>query len=333
MAFTLRGRGVRIYCCGDESKDLPDVSCFQPYDCCARKYWQEHPVGANERCILLVGSGRYAQALLSCGMMINCRAPLYASQYHLFGEWDDYFRRHHRLSRAVSWNDKGEGTDSLHIHSLLWNDDAKLVERTDRIIFCSDDEDENARWAMELERYYAHHASVYIRTAHQSAPGIRFGQARELYTPELIMKMELDRLARQIHERYRRHTLKSVPEWEKLDAFLRESNRAAADHVATKIRLLLQEDADVDADACQRAAARYKETFAQQKEVYRQMEHERWLRFYSLHNWRYGEVRNDEKRVHPCVVPYAQLSEEERAKDDYAWLLIEALATEAEMKE
>ena len=31
--------------------------------------------------------------------------------------------------------------------------------------------------------------------------------------------------------------------------------------------------------------------------------------------WTYGEERNDAKRKHPCLVPYEELSEEEKEYD------------------
>ena len=31
--------------------------------------------------------------------------------------------------------------------------------------------------------------------------------------------------------------------------------------------------------------------------------------------WTYGEVRNDELKQHPCLIPYEELTEEEREYD------------------
>ena len=43
--------------------------------------------------------------------------------------------------------------------------------------------------------------------------------------------------------------------------------------------------------------------------------HEVWAQNRLNEGWTYGPVRDDEKRQTPCLVPYEQLSEEEKAYD------------------
>lgn len=43
--------------------------------------------------------------------------------------------------------------------------------------------------------------------------------------------------------------------------------------------------------------------------------HEVWAQNRMKEGWTYGPERNDEKRETPCLVPYEELSEEEKAYD------------------
>jgi hypothetical protein len=43
--------------------------------------------------------------------------------------------------------------------------------------------------------------------------------------------------------------------------------------------------------------------------------HQAWLEFKTAEGWTYGPVRDDEKKVHPCMVPYSELSVEQKRKD------------------
>lgn len=44
--------------------------------------------------------------------------------------------------------------------------------------------------------------------------------------------------------------------------------------------------------------------------------HESWLAQKAADGWTYGPVKDPEAREHPCFVPYAELSKEQRRKDD-----------------
>ena len=43
--------------------------------------------------------------------------------------------------------------------------------------------------------------------------------------------------------------------------------------------------------------------------------HEVWAETRISQGWIYGEQRDDEKNTHPCLVPYEELSEEEKEYD------------------
>jgi hypothetical protein len=43
--------------------------------------------------------------------------------------------------------------------------------------------------------------------------------------------------------------------------------------------------------------------------------HENWLELKAADGWKYGPVKDEAKKEHPCFVPYDQLPVEQRAKD------------------
>lgn len=43
--------------------------------------------------------------------------------------------------------------------------------------------------------------------------------------------------------------------------------------------------------------------------------HESWLAGKALDGWKYGPVKDPEKKEHPCFVPYLELPIEQRSKD------------------
>lgn len=43
--------------------------------------------------------------------------------------------------------------------------------------------------------------------------------------------------------------------------------------------------------------------------------HENWMKEKVDNGWKYGPVKDPEKKEHPCIIPYAQLPLEQRRKD------------------
>lgn len=43
--------------------------------------------------------------------------------------------------------------------------------------------------------------------------------------------------------------------------------------------------------------------------------HEVWAKTRIDQGWIYGEQRDDKKKIHPCLVPYEELSEDEKTYD------------------
>lgn len=310
-----------VYCRGTESPLSGDIRFFDAYSCCARLYWQTHPLGAKESVVLLAGDGRLAQALLDQAVLVNCRIPFMKTVCHAFGDWTAYRSLHPALPQVFGEPDDPRH-DSLIFHSEAWCASHELTESADRIIFCGDDFALNIRNAALLSKYCPAGAAVHV-----AAPHADLDCTAAVFTRELVMRSGLDRQGRLLHAAYCRSTGSDAP-WESLTAFLKESNRASGDHLLTKLRLLLRNDppAEVTPESCRAAFAVWQS--APDKEPFRRNEHERWEHFHALYNWRYGPEKDSVRRTHPCMVPYEQLSEADKAKDDFAWEQIGILYNE-----
>jgi hypothetical protein len=118
----------------------------------------------------------------------------------------------------------------------------------------------------------------------------------------------IERLAQSIHGFYRANHNPESPSWTELSEDLREANRAQARDIVGKLATI---GARVEAGS---SAERFSFT-AVELERLAMAEHERWLSQRRHAGWRYAEARDDERRLHPMMQPWAMLSEEERDKD------------------
>ena len=321
-ALALLERPVRIYCrCEGLGEGLPEnITPFNEYECCARLYWQSRPWNVGGERIALLGNGRYARALLIQGLLT---APP-GCAVDLFGDWTGWREMHQIL---LNTQDIGP---ELRFHDQSWRANVDLLREADRVVLCFDDHRNNLEALYQLRQFCPTRGRIDVRSAKGLQDAYYFGQEETLFTPELIMKQALNRLGRQMHELYRAQSGNTAPAFEALSDFLKRSNFAAADHLLTKARLLLPE-ADVRTltpEVCREAAERFDALSDAERDQCRRIEHNRWVLFHALHNWRYAPQRDNDAREHPMMVPYDELSEPERRKDDNAWLLLHTLAKE-----
>ena len=148
---------------------------------------------------------------------------------------------------------------------------------------------------------------------------------------ELILAGEEEVLARAIHENYckKEHLKGQTPEtnrllvpWDVLGTLTvknnkidgqkyRQSNRRQANFIWTKLSLV---GCDIGPILDWDATTTFKFT-TEEVETLARLEHERWMKEKQDDGWRYGETRDDKKKLHPSLVPYDQLSESEKEKD------------------
>lgn len=149
--------------------------------------------------------------------------------------------------------------------------------------------------------------------------GSHTSKAKSVIARSLLSDLD-DRIGQEIHDAYRQNDLnilKKNPghklhpnsvEWSALPENIRNANRAVADHLDIKLRALgLELSEEDDLENIQLSE--------NQIEILAVMEHRRWWADRSLSGWRFAEIRNDNKLHHPNMVPYEELSEEDKQKD------------------
>jgi class 3 adenylate cyclase len=129
----------------------------------------------------------------------------------------------------------------------------------------------------------------------------------------------LEELAKAIHEDYcaaearKGKTARESPSmepWAALPEMLRDSNRAQAADIPHKLEALGYELAP----SFGLSPAEIVISDEQAAELSAE-EHERWMQEKRRGGWTYGPVRDNERKLHPSMIPWEELCEEEKDKD------------------
>ena len=316
---------LKVYCEADHAPDsVPDgMILFDRADSIARYYWTNYPVQNSEKTILLIGDGRVAKRLLERGLLINVLPKERSLSYHVFGDWTGFQKEHYELAKAVSVDSDNDEEDSIFFEEGDWRDNPKLLQSAGRIIFCGDEEKKNLSDMVSLRRYFVTKGCVDVYTEIQDGRCRSFGGNDQMLSGEMVMQEKLNRMAIRLNDFYREKT-GGGSSWAQLSEFHRQSNIAAADHLLTKIRLLLpgEDCRQVDRESAQKAFRVFESFDGKERELCRWLEHKRWMRFHQMNNWSYAPVRENELRHHTLLVPYEELTKEEQALDDSAWEIL-----------
>lgn len=335
-AVNLHELPVEVYARTTNGQDKlsGNINFFHSYECCARQYWRSKPLCRHENTIVLIGFGNYGSSILTQAILTNIVSTEQHVAYHIFGDAGQFLAVHGHLGEVFSLNEESAVRDSLIFHEETWAQNHSVLEQADRVIICEDDEQEGWSIFWTLNKYYQIPGRIDLRSS-RSAPGVSyFGTNEEIYTSQQIIRTGLNQAAIMINELFRRSVSYPTLGWDDLDDLHRQSKIAAADHLLMKTRILLDDETitELTASAVKKAYDRYGKATKQQaaKEMYRKLDHMRWLRFYVFYNWHYGPFRDDEARQHPMLCPYEELTEEQRRERDAAWELMGSIFSELE---
>lgn len=318
---------------------IANLHLFGIYDNISKLFWREHSLLSPQK-VIFIGFGGLGQALLTHALQNNVASlnnELVYHEYHVIGEASKYLQLHTELHNFVSMNESQPNKDSLFIHQTLW-DDLELLKNADRIIFCDDSLVQNTIHLQTFRdhvNYEAQKGELFayleinnpIMDIHHKLNITPIHSMKDLFSIDAVIMDELQLLAKCIHEQYN----KSVEEenqakgirientlWSDLDSFTIQSNEAQAEHIYVKLKMLklvISPNSESTISA---------EDFKKQIELYdlerlAEVEHIRWCRFHWINNWRYSlEIegnKNIQRRLHKCLIPYAQLNREMKEYD------------------
>jgi hypothetical protein len=154
-----------------------------------------------------------------------------------------------------------------------------------------------------------------------------FSWLQEACRPEVWLDGRDDELARVVHAHYRDSIAAQGRDpsvapagrpWSELPSSYRDANRFQADHLWAKLAIT----------DCRAVPEEQVESFAfapLEVERLALVEHARWAADRYLGGWTYAPRRDDARRHHPQLVPYAQLSEPMKDLDRFAVRLVPVL--------
>ena len=305
-----------------QSLQDPNLSIFNLKENTARMYWNTYDLidafSTNQLNLKIgiIGFDTIGQNILTYGLLNNIYSPNQRIEYHVWGNSEEYKNTHQCLEELKP--------DQVIFHEQAWSIDLDLINSLDRLILC-DESKENLEHLSKLLTYSTCkkiHVYDYLNQTLQSIfarEGVEFfGSAEDIVNIEQIFQESMLADAKAFNHYYAKKyqncpdTKEAKEEaFRSLDSFTRYSNIASADYqkIREKMLAILKRSDESLTDAVIR-----------NKDFLAELEHIRWCRYHYLNNWKYG-VPSDGKatdashKIHTNLIPFHELSEEDKSKD------------------
>ncbi|KAB7743602.1 hypothetical protein GA707_13425 [Nostocoides sp. F2B08] len=217
------------------------------------------------------------------------------------------------------WRLSGGAPDALSVVRTGSGSALSVGAVPSSVYVCADDEPEALTTALAVLRDFPG-VPVAVHLEHTASFGTLLMQdAHDLHvvsldtqvlTPAVLLDTTVERIARALHGAYRRQAEATSPSalpWAELAESLRASNRAQAEHVCDKLRVMRRVLLPDDGQPTDRF------TEDEIQELGR-LEHDRWVAERRAAGWTPGP-RDTHARTTPYLVPWEELTEEVREID------------------
>ncbi|WP_069472575.1 RyR domain-containing protein [Candidatus Marithrix sp. Canyon 246] len=226
----------------------------------------------------------------------------------------------------IDFNIKTQTPDAEFLQTLENQGNSAYGQNLTAILFCLEQDKKNINASLRLriktQQTRIALAPIFVEMT-QDLPALsipvektpyfeqvvqHFGQLEQTCSWQEIVEASSDKLAKFIHKAYNSRYGKGT-KWQDLTETYRDANRGAADHITVKLASLaywIPED-----------PSNWSQTvdLTENQELLAKLEHKRWYAERRLNGWQYGTTRDDNRKIHPCLVPYEQLPEDEKQKD------------------
>jgi len=318
-AGKLQGRKVYLECTSLRPAYVKKdgITLFCKEELGARLFWKQagvYELYTKKGCDLkfaIIGSGTLCEQLMLFGLQHNIYSPGQHFEYHIFGG-DDNLRYKYRSLDALE--------DSVIFHDEPWYKSTVVMDSMDMIIVC----EQNMQLKLMQELIFALPGKLFhvlTRSAadfgifEQNDRFIFFDYEAAAFSRDNLFDEKHLELAKRMNLQYwvnnegMENTVENMKRlWNEDSSFNHYSNIASADYHETLMDMLnakgIKPGDVLDAG---------------NTELFAELEHIRWCRFHYLNNWRFGSTENNKKdklnRIHPLLIPYSSLSEEDKQKD------------------